>query len=808
MNTNFQNWRKEEVNGKLVIDGYSLLFSLCTCDWSHGGQYPEFRNKVQRFFLALKSSKIDSIVVIDGVDVEGEKTAIIKRRRKESIQMVEKYCRLERKDFASGSGVLPSQSLKVFIMTLQDMGVELIFADGEGDITVYEIANAYNCPVLSNDSDFFMYNLTSGYIPFNRFEWNGPLPITGEVFYHKSFCSEFRMNDSDLRLIIPAVAGNDFIIAMNNLQLADYMYEFCPEDYTRRKKIGIEVIVNFIRTFSSLQNFKDSINSFPDLSQNAKDTIKKNCVHAEEMYNSERVSTLETLREATSLHIHHSIAMPGWILSQFRSGNFFPIHSLTIGKALLDNFIDDTSKPSSTLASKPIRQFIYGLTGWQEVREIYREGLDLVERDITATTELEGHQLPLLQKIPSMSLSERAHLFYSIVGCSDSEPVSRLDKTWHLVIAATRFWVRMCSPLQHEVEVLVLCFVILHSDSKPRMQRSTEHDRFRRSDQWMELLHIFSQWQSCYGDIFNLNQVLMFPLKPISPAQLFDGRLLMFMVRQRCDERLVSQVLDRREHIRLYEQLVDAVLWPHGQSSRDCRQAASGSSHFLEGRNISSHSVSALDWRKDSLPLSQTTDSTRSVLGRRYLPQQGRDWDCSTEATGQLDSRSRYQHDTRCGESKGYGKTRTHTSELRYSDDRGHYEERGQRSGRQKEEGGDYGSRRQHEDGGESRQWINYGGGEDMRRSEGGGCYSGRGRGGERNYSYSHGRFEDRREYGGKQDYGYSRRPEGGEGFRGKRSCYSQGRYSTGSYDTRRYEHSRWHGGSSQNSPDDLDWRA
>ena len=583
---NFKHWHTTEVKGKLVVDGSSLLFILYNLDWSHGGQYAEFRSNIQSFFQALRMSGISPIVVMDGVDVEGRKRPEVVRRRKERVGNIDRLSRVERIEFLNGHGVLPPLVSMVYAAVLKEMEVDLTFADGEGDVAVYQLANGYGCPVLSNDSDFFMFNLRNGYIPLSHFRWKDSMPIMADVFYHTEFCSQYQLGDPRLRFLVPAIAGNDFVQGIKDGNFLDLMSSFSPRLNRRYESIGI--ILNFIGQFSSLKNFKEKIRVMFDIKRKVRESLVENFTQTQELYESDQVLCLEEMKESTSLCLHGSSKMPKWLLNQFRSGDLFAMHIVVTGKHVLNVSIDDTSRTSSALASKPIRKFMYGLIGWEKCLEMDRVGYGMEDIEVEASTTMaEGIEIPRFARVPTISASEKSHMLYSILGCSDVEAqLERLHKNWRLAIAATRFWYMQCSPTRQCVEALLLGFVFLSSTSVDTLRamhlRSPEH--FRKSPAWMELLHSYSQWQNCYGDAYRLNQLFKLPLKTVSAALLFDGRLVMYVAGH--NKRVVTDRLDSKAQA-LYRDLNEVVIQqqqsrpPSGKGMRQqCQDAAAVATKF------------------------------------------------------------------------------------------------------------------------------------------------------------------------------------------------------------------------------------
>ena len=59
--------------------------------------------------------------------------------------------------------VLPFLTRDVFIQVLTQRGVPLVQCPAEADWEIACLAHQWNCPVLTNDSDFFIFDLPGGY---------------------------------------------------------------------------------------------------------------------------------------------------------------------------------------------------------------------------------------------------------------------------------------------------------------------------------------------------------------------------------------------------------------------------------------------------------------------------------------------------------------------------------------------------------------------------------------------------------------------------------------------------------------------
>ena len=60
--------------------------------------------------------------------------------------------------------VFPSLGAEVYVNVLEELKIEYIVVDHEADDSIVGIANFYKCPVLSSDSDFYLFNIKGGYV--------------------------------------------------------------------------------------------------------------------------------------------------------------------------------------------------------------------------------------------------------------------------------------------------------------------------------------------------------------------------------------------------------------------------------------------------------------------------------------------------------------------------------------------------------------------------------------------------------------------------------------------------------------------
>ena len=79
----------------------------------------------------------------------------------------------------------------------------------EADSEIASLANALKCPVLSHDSDFFIFDVEGGFIPLSSFAWQS-CPSIARIFYREKLAQYFGIN-SELLPLFASLVGNDYV---------------------------------------------------------------------------------------------------------------------------------------------------------------------------------------------------------------------------------------------------------------------------------------------------------------------------------------------------------------------------------------------------------------------------------------------------------------------------------------------------------------------------------------------------------------------------------------------------------------------
>ena len=385
----FSGWKEERLEGHLVIDGCSLCYHLYTFDWIHGGQYKEYHDIISEYFRALQSSAIESIVVFDGIDYTGEKSETIQKRYDSKNEKVHNQftdtsgsgvCLPEVTSQVDSDGVLPLLASAVFYETLAELGVKCIRVDGEADKDIAQLANFYSCPVLSNDSDFFMFSLKGGFVHMDRFNWRAQ-PIIAEVYHVTALMDQFNLAHENLRFIIPAILGNDFLPAVNVGSYFRHIKQVTSLAVGKHHPV-LPVVV-YASHYDNLEDFITRLESIDNellyLDESGKEVLRENCIKAEEMYDIQKVHSLEDLHGRTELLIKGKYTIPGWLLDQVRCCKVTDELLAAIGFSsgyMLPITMGSPQKVNPIHISRPLRRAAYSLLELGSVIEAVMEGLN------------------------------------------------------------------------------------------------------------------------------------------------------------------------------------------------------------------------------------------------------------------------------------------------------------------------------------------------------------------------------------------------------------------------------------------------
>ncbi|KAG5271239.1 hypothetical protein AALO_G00177460 [Alosa alosa] len=539
---------------KLIIDGCNLcnvLYEASKNDLKHGGDYIVYEILIRKFFAALKNCNIEPYVILDGgSDHTDKKLETHKDRARQRIKEG-KYLSLGRQYY--GSGPKPTLLAIVFSQILTLLKVPFVQCMEEADWEIAALANQWNCPVLSDDSDFFIFELKAGVLPISHFEWrkvSAQKFIPAKRFLVSNFCKSLHNLSEQFLPLFAALAGNDYI----NVTRHTIRWEEFSSCNAR-----LDGILHWLSDFP---NTKGAIGAFLDCleDQKSRGQVRKALMACLKEYELTKSNVAQFFLKAvvpSKLPVELQV-LPNWMRMPLSKGRLSStlIDALVLQRVRLSAQVENFELPSSNAVSRPIRQVLYGLLlsdqkqrddrkpiarvnpGECYVEEYDREGLTLTTFWVKAACPVSGKDLHLktLNKAP---WKLRLQVLYDTLGVS--KLISTPNAKFQLPVYVTCYWLSKADPRPclEDLWALLLGFVFGELNGRykgetgialvwNRLNNLRSHTTPGGPD--LMAAHTYSQWQACMRDTYKLNQLLCLPLAELWPhpelARLYCGPLV------------------------------------------------------------------------------------------------------------------------------------------------------------------------------------------------------------------------------------------------------------------------------------------
>lgn len=116
---------------------------------------------------------------------------------------------------------MPIMAFDTFTAVLKYIKIPFAVCDFEADKEIAKLANKLNCPVLSNDSDFYIFPLTAGFIPLDSVCFpeeetrivNDGLEkfLTARIYHVNKFVDFFPLLGRKILPLLSVLLGNDYV---------------------------------------------------------------------------------------------------------------------------------------------------------------------------------------------------------------------------------------------------------------------------------------------------------------------------------------------------------------------------------------------------------------------------------------------------------------------------------------------------------------------------------------------------------------------------------------------------------------------
>ena len=417
------------------------------------------------------------------------------------------------------------------------------------------MAQSWNCPVLSKDSDFFIFDIKAGYIPLYFFDWKAR-QLTASIFYRSKLASHFQIR-AELIPLLASLAGNDYVsqgaLAAFNSAL------------DRERKPTFASIANMLSQLPDSCNQQKALESVLQMISSPQNRceLKQVVELSLQEYNTKESNLLDYFKTGavcSSLRTRSGHEIEQWVLRRFRCGLFSTkfMNSFTSGKCLLRVQAENCREISANRSSSRLRQFVYSILndveeGTKEtgnlpaVEEWDRE--DKTVKPSNVAPYQEG-VVPGVSHIPDLETTERLKVLLRALDSADTPEIEVLPQDMKLFAASLRYLLNNAQPELNMNHLLALlcCCVKLQDNLKENNMKTQSID--------LRAAHSFCQWQSVLSDAINLNCTLLEPVLTPCIHKIFNGQMAHSLVEKLNQGKLfIEKTLSKPcQHFSVYHQ--------------------------------------------------------------------------------------------------------------------------------------------------------------------------------------------------------------------------------------------------------------
>jgi len=476
---------------RIVIDGnnlYHFLYYYFQIPCEYAGDYDQFARCCDTFFAALEACNVTSYVVFDGAyAADGNKFQTSLARARERVHMSNIMAHGRR------AKILPILSHSCFVHVLQRLGVSYVTCDFEADRHIAALARHWNCPVLTNDSDFFIYDIPAGVVLLDYLNLHSKMQpghskrqsdvvyryLEAQIFYCQKFMKFLRVDDHSLVVLFATLLGNDVVDGRNFENFFSHIklpkaHNHSPSCQRHRRIAGI---IAWLQSVSSVTDAVAYI--LAKLPQNCRKSVGSLMELSLECYrlplsDLHQYFDVDLDREKCAARTFGKFSLPSWFQVSICDGSIPTsiLNVLASQRLLLLSQTEASSAASSYRCSQNLRQIAYGVLLSELdsaanygscrpacVNEFDRECKMYTMSSLETTFQLNGKQLPSLNEVSDIDARQRFLLLLEALDMSVDSVFDLTVPDTQFLVALLRYWLhhanaKVCSL---HIHALLLC---------------------------------------------------------------------------------------------------------------------------------------------------------------------------------------------------------------------------------------------------------------------------------------------------------------------------------------------------------------
>lgn len=492
---------------RVVVDGnnlYHFLYFYYRIDFRYGGNLNDFAECVFTYFTTLRTCNIEPYVVFDGAyAMDDSKLRTVMKRAKDKIVHCKSISRGLR------GKLIPALAYDVFKNMLNVLSIKHATCMFEADDQIAALANAWNCPVMSNDSDFFIFDLKGGFIVFDyvnlqvlRDEMESDASgdkekynyLSVQIYFTKNLIEAFPSLDKSMLPLFACLYGNDVVHRQYfegfyaKASFPNFSNLSAVWSSPGRKHHRILKLLLWLDNASCRDHAMDTVLKYIPVESKVKrgkvrELMSKSIASytISEGYLGKYFTSGETEWLSEIVPEDNGKPRPFWFFTDVCGGKIhtFLLNVVFKQRGMLRCQIEDVKLPSAYRCSLPLRQVAYSICNNKttKVVEFDRDGMEYRRYAVDILSFLpSGRDIPKLDAMPELSIDDRFAILVEAFGIENEDAIKNVDNQLVLLVLTTAYWVKNAVPPVNEADLysLIICImkIALDIEIKPDTSRA------------------------------------------------------------------------------------------------------------------------------------------------------------------------------------------------------------------------------------------------------------------------------------------------------------------------------------------------
>lgn len=571
----------------LVVDGSSLAVQLYRSSAarrrsSFNGDYSIIEAAFYKFFQCLRRCGIECYVICDGgYDRRKIKTAIERLESRIRDACVINPKSLEIPDLM----IFPLMLRDVFFYVMTILNVKFVICEQEADQEIAIVARYLNAPVLSFDSDFYIYDVS--YIPLISIDLKSPVTLNDdgkptldcEICKPGDFAKRYKIKP-DLLPLMSTLLGNDYVKRGTFLR---FFKNLSLHSKKKKSTLGQNRIYSLIEWLQN-EDFDSAVKKVLDRfklhqRQRILSLIKKSCEAYKKTYckslyylnirkdtcneysdndNNDFLNSEDDFENSLISPEQNSnnFIYPIWFLSLMRIGKISPrfFELLKYQMYISSPQVENKQSEDALTLSFPILRFSFDLITKfvysKDLQYFGRQYKKVVKIPICTKIKIPKH---LKAKLDDENISPSKDFFFYFLGKSISKPVlnyiEKVDRNIQILVL-TIVWIKSQSSKlflineSHIYCLLLYGIIFKNTLNSPKVSKISKEElksaasafsKYLQTDDKIssnlklydvKIVHEFAQFQCCLQQLSYLNVICSEPLVPCIISQTYNGTFL------------------------------------------------------------------------------------------------------------------------------------------------------------------------------------------------------------------------------------------------------------------------------------------